>query len=84
MGYVLRIAEHNRYDSPNWILRLAGLDPPAFEKRCRGLGAASVDAGFERFTGLFDHRLCVLVETLVVNDGRGGESWIEVDLAAAP
>lgn len=76
MGYVLRVAEHNCYESPNWILRLAGLDPPAFEKRCRGLGALSVDAGLERFMGLFAHQLCVLVETLVVKDAGGGESRI--------
>src|SRR5215510_188056 len=53
MGYILRLAESNLYDSPRWIFDLAGLKLPALDQGWHRLCDDQIDFTlFEQITGL--------------------------------
>jgi hypothetical protein len=53
MGYILRLAESNHYDSPRWILDLAGLKLPSLDEGWRRLCHDQIDlARFGQIAGL--------------------------------
>src|SRR4029453_7659693 len=43
MGYILRLTESNLYDSPRWVLDLAGLKLPGLDKGWRRLCDDQID-----------------------------------------
>ncbi len=55
MGYIIRLTEQNHYDSPRWILELAGLKLNTLVEGWQQLCYADVDfSRFKQITGLSD------------------------------
>jgi hypothetical protein len=85
MGYILRLAESNYYETPKWILELAGLKMDNLRNGWRKLCGDSIDFTlFKQITGLSEAEVNeILTCVRVAGNGSPGIGRASVSVAVA-